>query len=140
MIEFKRAGDVMVFECPAFKVEISASDAERIVVNPDLNIAGSGEMMQLLTDAFKILDMMIEHKARQTHVLKPVQDITFDVKRSNPGKVVNEMHVKVNVDTEDAEKAPETFSEQLNNYVWKSESGNNPPGHRFREFMKREGL
>ena len=70
MIEFKRAGDVMVFECPAFKVEVSASGAERIVVNPDRHIAGSGEMMQLLTDAFKILDMMIEHKMRQTRELK----------------------------------------------------------------------
>lgn len=70
MIEFKRAGDVMVFECPAFKVEISASGAERIVVNPDRHIAGSDEMMQLLTDAFKILDMMIEHKARRTSELK----------------------------------------------------------------------
>lgn len=70
MIEFKRAGDVMVFECPEFRVEISATDAERIVVNPDRHIADSNEMMQLLTDAFKIMDMMIEHKLRQMHVLK----------------------------------------------------------------------
>lgn len=69
MIEFKRAGDAMVFECPAFKVEILASDAERIEVNPNRNITSSDEMMALLTDAFKILDMMIEHKARHTHVL-----------------------------------------------------------------------
>lgn len=64
MIEFKRAGDVMVFECPSFKVEILASDAERIEVNPNRNITSSDEMMALLTDAFKILDMMIEHKIR----------------------------------------------------------------------------
>ena len=119
MIEFKRAGDVMVFECPAFTVEISASDVERIVVNPDRHIAGSGEMMALLTDAFKILDMMIEHKNKR-----------------DGNKKATEMNIKINVDTTDAEKA----IEHLNNYVWKSESGNNPPGHRFREFMKREGL
>ena len=88
MIEFNRAGDVMVFECQAFKVEISASDAERIVVNPERHIAGSGEMMALLTDAFKILDMMIEHKARKTRDLK-----------------VTEMNFKVNVDKKDAEES-----------------------------------
>lgn len=75
MIEFKRAGDVMVFKCPAFKVEVSASGAERISVNPDRHIAESGEMMALLTDAFQILDMMIEHKARQTNVVKAGFDI-----------------------------------------------------------------
>lgn len=74
-IEFKRAGDVMVFECPAFKVEVYASGAERISVNPGRHISGSGEMMALLTDAFQILDMMIEHKARQNRVLK----IEFDI-------------------------------------------------------------
>ena len=81
MIEFKRARDVMVFECPAFKVEISASGAERIGVNPDRHIAGSDEMMQLLTDAFKILGTMIEHKARHTHVLKDDFDI-HDARKS----------------------------------------------------------
>lgn len=81
MIEFKRAGDLMVFECPAFKVEISASDAERIVVNPEHQIDDSDEMMQLLTDAFKIIDMMIEHKARQTQVLKDDFDI-HDARKS----------------------------------------------------------
>ena len=70
MTEFKRNGDAMVFECPEFKVEISASDAERIEVNPNRNIKNSDEMMALLTDAFKIIDMMLEHKARQTHVIK----------------------------------------------------------------------
>lgn len=75
MIEFKRAGDAMVFECSAFKVEISASGDERIEVNPNRNITSSDEMMQLLTDAFKIIDMMIGHKARQTHVMK----VDFDI-------------------------------------------------------------
>lgn len=81
MIEFKRAGDVMVFECPAFKVEVSASGAERIVVNPDRNITGSDEMMQLLTDAFKIMNMMIEHKAQQMHIMKDDFDI-HDARKS----------------------------------------------------------
>lgn len=81
MIEFKRAGDVMVFECPAFKVEISASGAERIEVNPNRNIKSSDEMMALLADAFKIIDMMIEHKARHTHVLKDDFDI-HDARKS----------------------------------------------------------
>lgn len=70
MTEFKRAGDAMVFECQAFKIEITASDAERIEVNPNRNITSSDEMMALLTDAFKIMDMMIEHKERQTRELK----------------------------------------------------------------------
>ena len=69
MIEFKRAGDVMVFECPVFKIEVF-SDSERIAVNPDRQMAGNNETMHVLTDAFKILDMMIEHKARHTHALK----------------------------------------------------------------------
>lgn len=85
MIEFKRAGDAMVFECPAFKVEISASGTERIVVNPNRNITSSDEMMQLLTDAFKVLDMMIDHKARHTHVLKVDFDID-DARNKDPLK------------------------------------------------------
>ena len=118
MIEFKRDGDVMVFECPSFKVEVVA-DSERIVVNPDRHIAGSGEMMQLLTDAFKILDMMIEHKNKR-----------------DGNKKVTDMNLKINVDAKDEEEV----IERLNDYIWKSESGNNPPGHRFRECMKRRGL
>lgn len=117
MIEFKRAGDVMVFECPAFKVEISASGAERIGVNPDRHIAGSDEMMQLLTDAFKVLDMMIEHKNKR-----------------DGDKKVTEMNLKINVDAADVEKT----IEQLNHYIWESELGG--PGHRFREYMKLRGL
>lgn len=115
MIEFKRAGDVMVFECPAFRVEVSASGAELVAVNPDRRIAGSDEMMQLLTDAFKILDMMIEHKARQTHVLH------------------------FGVDVAKGEDASDAIR-KLNEYVWKRAPSENLPGHRFREFMKREGL
>ena len=112
MIEFKRAGDAMVFECPAFKVEIIASGAERIGVNPDRNIAGSDEMMALLTDAFKILDMMIEHKARQTRDLK-----------------FTEMNFKVNVDTKDAEEAIRRLTEES--------SGDGVPS---RAFIKLEGI
>lgn len=118
MIEFKRAGDAMVFECAGFTIEV-CSDSERIAVNPDRPMAGSNETMDMLTDAFKILDMMIEHNIRQTRDLK-----------------VTEMNVKVNVDTKDAEEA----IRKLNEYVWKHAPSENPPGHRFREFMKREGL
>lgn len=64
MIEFKRAGDAMVFECPAFKIEICA-DAESIEFADPLH-----EPIDRVTEAFKILDMIIEHKMRQTHVLK----------------------------------------------------------------------
>lgn len=134
MIEFKRAGEVMVFECPAFKIEVFA-DSERIELNREA-INSQSDSLELITDAFEILDMMVEHKNKQSNTLKVGPDITFDVKRSNPSKVVSEMHVKVNVDTSDAEKA----IEQLNHYVWKGELGNNPPGHRFREYMKRRGL
>lgn len=135
MIEFKRAGDVMVFTCPGFKIEVAGNGAERIEFNRDA-INSSSNFIEHITDAFKILDMMIEHKAKQDNALEYGTDIKFDVKRGNPGKVVSEMHVKVNVDTTDAEKT----IEQLNHYIWKSELGNNPPGHRFREYMKRRGL
>ena len=87
MIEFKRVGDVMVFECPEFKVEISASDVECIVVNPEHQIDGSDEIMQLLTDAFKIIDMMIEHNDRHTHVLSAdiniCEGINLDIEALN---------------------------------------------------------
>lgn len=72
MIEFKRTGDVMVFECQAFKVEVVA-DAERITIN---EAAASGpRAKEVITDAFKIMNMMIEHKSRHTHVLKDDFDI-----------------------------------------------------------------
>ena len=104
MIEFKRAGDVMVFECPAFKVEVVA-DAERIEFSDTLH-----DPVERVTEAFKVLDMMIEHKNKQSNTLKVGPDITFDVKRSNPSKVVSEMHVKVNVDTKDVEEALDKLS------------------------------
>lgn len=114
MIEFKRAGDVMVFECPAFKIEVLA-DSERIELNRDA-ISIQNDALGRISDAFEILDMMIELKNKQSNTLKLGPDIAFDVKRDNPGKVVSEMHVKVNVDTTDAEKA----IDKLNNYVWGS--------------------
>ena len=116
MIEFERAGDVMVFECPAFKVEVVA-DAERITISEVA--ASSHRAKEVITDAFEILDMMIEHKARQARDLK-----------------VTEMNFKVNVDTKDVEEA----IRKLNEYVWKHAPAENIPGHRFRAFMKKEGL
>lgn len=116
MIEFKRAGDVMVFECPAFKIEV-LDDSERIAISEEAS--NDHRAKEVVIDAFEILDMMIEHKNKR-----------------DGDKKVTEMNLKINVDTSDAEKA----IEQLNHYVWKSELGNNPPGHRFREYMKRRGL
>lgn len=58
MTEFKRSGDVMVFECPAFKVEVCAN-AERIKLADTLH-----DQVDRVTEAFKVLDMMIEHKMR----------------------------------------------------------------------------
>lgn len=109
MIEFKSAGDAMVFECPAFKIEICA-DAESIEFADPLH-----EPIDRVTEAFKVLDMMIEHKARQAHVLH------------------------FGVDAAKGEDAAEVIR-KLNEYVWKHTPSENQPGHRFREFMKREGL
>lgn len=117
MIEFKRAGDVMVFECPAFKIEVLA-DSERIELNRDA-ISIQNDSLERISDAFEILDMMIELKNKRGR-----------------DKKVTEMNIKINVDTADAEKV----IEQLNHYIWESELGGNPPGHRFREYMKRRGL
>lgn len=117
MIEFKRAGDVMVFECPAFKIEVFA-DSERIEINREA-ISGQNDSLERISDAFEILDMMIEHK-----------------NKCDGDKKVTEMNLKINVDTYDAEKA----IDQLNHYIWKSELGGSAPGHRFREYMKRRGL
>lgn len=61
MIEFKRAGDVMVFECPAFKVEVVA-DAECIIINEAAS--NDPRAKEVITDAFEILYMMIIHKMR----------------------------------------------------------------------------
>lgn len=115
MTEFKRAGDVMVFECPAFKVEV-VGDAEKLTIT---NEARSDEIGEILSTAFDTLDRMLEHKARQTRDLK-----------------VSEINFRVNVDTRDAEEA----IRKLNEYVWKHSPAENMPGHRFREYMKRRGL
>lgn len=61
MIEFNRVGDVMVFECPAFRVEVVA-DAECITISEVE--ANSHRAKEVITEAFEVLDMMIEHKAR----------------------------------------------------------------------------
>ena len=113
MIEFKSASDVMVFECPAFKVEVYA-DAERVEFADPLH-----DPIDRVTEAFKVLDMMLEHKARQTRDLK-----------------VTEMNFKVNVDTKDAEES----IRKLNEYAWKYTPADNAPDHSFREFMKKEGI
>ena len=80
MIEFKRAGDVMVFECPAFKIEVAGNGAERIELNREA-INNQSDSLERISDAFEILDMMIEHKARHTHVLKYDFDI-HDARKS----------------------------------------------------------
>ena len=91
MIEFKRAGDVMVFECPSFKVEVCAN-AERIKFADTLH-----DPVERVAEAFKVLDMMTEHKAKQSK-----------------DKKVTEMNFKVNVDTKDAEEAIERLNVQMN--------------------------
>lgn len=110
-IEFKRAGDVMVFECPAFKIEVEGNGAERIEINSN-GINSSSDFLERITESFKVLDMMIEHKA----------------KRDGDNKVT-EMNFKINVDTTDAE---ETIRE-LNQDV----SGAGIPS---RPFVKLEGI
>ena len=114
MIEFKRAGEVMVFECPAFKIEVAGNGAERIELNREA-INNQSYSLERISDAFKIIDMMLEHKVRHTNI----------------------MHFGVDVSKgEDAEEV----IRKLNEYAWKHASYENAPGHRFREFMKREGL
>lgn len=93
MIEFKRIGDVMVFECKAFTVEV-VGDAEKLTIT---NEARSDEIGEILSTAFDTLDRMLEHKARWGRDLK-----------------VTEMNSKVNVDTKDAEEAIERLNAQLN--------------------------
>lgn len=74
MIEFKRAGDVMVFTCPAFKIEVAGNGAERIELNREA-INSQSDYLERISDAFKILDMMLEHKSRQTNAVKADFDI-----------------------------------------------------------------
>ena len=59
MNEFKHAGDVMVFTCQAFKIEVAPNGAERIEFNDE-----RFSSIDAVTEAFKVLDMMIEHKAK----------------------------------------------------------------------------
>lgn len=61
MIEFKRAGDVMVFECPAFKIEVCAN-SERIAISEEA--LSDHRAKEIVIDAFEILGMMISHKIR----------------------------------------------------------------------------
>lgn len=61
MIEFKRAGDLMVFECPAFTIEVCAN-SERITINEEAS--NDHRAKEVVIDAFEILDMMISHKMR----------------------------------------------------------------------------
>lgn len=62
MIEFKRAGDAMVFECPSFTIEVCAG-SERIAINEAA--ANDPRAKEVITHVFEVLDMIIEHKARQ---------------------------------------------------------------------------
>lgn len=78
MIEFKRASDVMVFTCPAFKIEVLA-DSERIELNREA-INSQSDSLERISDAFKILDMMLEHKSRQTNAVKADFDI-YDARK-----------------------------------------------------------
>lgn len=71
MIEFKRAGEVMVFECPAFKIEVLA-DSERIELNREA-ISIQNDALERISDAFEILDMMVSHQAR--HYSKKLEGI-----------------------------------------------------------------
>lgn len=115
MIEFKRAGDLMFFECPTFKIEVLA-DSERIELNRNA-ISIQNDALGRISDAFEILDMMIEHKNKR-----------------GGDKKTTEMNLKINVDATDAEKA----IDQPNHYIRESELGGQV--HRFRECMKRRGL
>lgn len=82
MIEFKRAGDVMVFECPTFKIEVCA-DAERIEFSDTLH-----DPTERVTEAFKVLGMMVDHKNKR-----------------DGNKKATEMNLKINVDTKDADES-----------------------------------
>nr|DAM87641.1 MAG TPA: hypothetical protein [Caudoviricetes sp.] len=78
MIEFKRAGDVMVFECQAFTIEVCA-DSERIAIREEAS--NDPRVKEVITDAFEVLDMMLEHKDRNTNVVKADSCINHERKR-----------------------------------------------------------
>lgn len=86
MIKFKSAGEVMVFECPAFKIEVLA-DSERIELNREA-INSQSDSLERISDAFEILDMMLEHKNKR-----------------DGSKKSTEMNLKINVDTKDSGEA-----------------------------------
>lgn len=111
MIEFKRYGDVMVFECPGFKIEVAGNGSERIELNRDA-INTPSDFFEHIADAFKVLDMMLEHKARQTRDQK-----------------ATEINFKVNVDTTEAEEAIRRLNEESSGSVTPS-----------RPFIKLEGI
>ena len=90
MIEFKRAGDVMVFECPVFKIEV-LGDSERITISEEAS--NDHRAKEVVIDAFEILDMMLEHK-----------------NKCDGGKKVTERNLKINVDTKDAEEVIDKLS------------------------------
>jgi hypothetical protein len=74
MIEFKRTGDVMIFDCPAFRIEV-VNGSEKIT----LSDSEANRIIQI-RDAFKVLDMMLEHKSARTPVYKDDLDINESVK------------------------------------------------------------
>ena len=90
MIEFKRAGDVMVFECPAFKIEV-LDDSERIAIGEEAS--KNPDAKDIVSAAFEILDMMIELKNKR-----------------DGDKKVTEMNLKISVDTKDAEEVIDKLS------------------------------
>lgn len=80
MIEFKRTGDVMVFTCQAFTIEV-IGDSEKITITDE---AHSDEIEDVLNTAFDTLDRMLEHREKHTPVAKVDRDlkIDFDIKRT----------------------------------------------------------
>lgn len=92
MIEFKRYGDVMIFECPAFKIEVAGNGSERIEINRKA-INRQSDSLERISDAFEILDMMVEHK-----------------NKCDGNKKATEMNLKINVDTKDAEEEIDKLS------------------------------
>lgn len=110
MTEFKRAGDVMVFECDAFKIQV-IGDSQTIKLS-DAVLRSGTKPVGILENAFKVLGMMLELENKH-----------------DGNKKVTEMNFKINVDTKDAEEA----IRQLNEVA----SGEGVPS---RPFIKLEGI
>lgn len=72
MIEFESVGDVMVFDCVTFRIEV-APGWEHI----EFKEAGKEipDTESLIQSAFKVLGMMLEHNVRQTNFMKDDFDI-----------------------------------------------------------------